>query len=68
MPNPSCVGSQNVTVTQTFSGPVTVGANATLAVLAAQLPKLKMLNLSTNQDACKGTTFQFGFTGTAILP
>jgi hypothetical protein len=68
LPNPGCVGTQNLTVSQAFTGSVTVGPNATVVVPQAQSPKLTMLNLSTNQDACKDTTFQFGFTGTAILP
>ena len=68
LPNPGCIGSQNLLVSQSFSGTVTVPANSTVTVPDAQSPELTMPNLSTNQDACKGTSFQIHYTGTAILP
>ena len=66
-PNPACVGSQNLVVSQAFTGTVTVGPNATVTVPSAQAPKLTMPNLSTDQSTCKGTTFQISYTGTATL-
>jgi hypothetical protein len=69
-PVPSCIGSQNLAVTQAFSGPVTVPANTTatlsgLGVPPAQWPQLRMPNLPVNQDACKGASFKLTYTGTA---
>jgi hypothetical protein len=70
-PNPGCDGTVNLRFTQQFTGsPVTVGAGATrslseLGVPEAQWPLLTMPNLATNQDACKGTSFSFSYSGTA---
>jgi hypothetical protein len=66
-PNPACVGSQNLVVSHAFSGTVTVPASATITVPQAQQPQFTMPNLPTNQDACKGTTFNFSYSGTATL-
>jgi hypothetical protein len=68
---PGCSGTQNLVVTQNLSGPVTVPKLSTkslsdLAVPVAQWPVLTMPNLSTNQDACKGATFTFSFSGSAV--
>jgi hypothetical protein len=69
--NPDCVGPDNIGVTQaSFTPPITVPRNSTrslsdLGVPPAQWPQIAMRNLATNQDACKGTTFNFTYTGTA---
>jgi hypothetical protein len=60
----------NYAVTQ-FSGtyPVAVPAGATrtlsqLGIGQAAWPSIRMLNLATNQDACRGTAVQLAYTGT----
>jgi hypothetical protein len=73
--NPGCIGPDNIAVTQaTFApapaSPPTVPRNSTkslsdLGVPSAQWPQISMLNQPWNQDACKGTTFNFSYTGTA---
>jgi len=69
--NPSCVGPDNIAVTQaSFTSPLTVPRNSTrslsdLSVPTTQWPQILMRNLTTNQDACKNTTFTFTYTGTA---
>jgi hypothetical protein len=69
-PNSGCDGPTNLVITQPFSGPVTVARETTqslsqLGVPQAKWPQVQMLDLSTNQDACKGTTFTLTYTGTA---
>ena len=69
-PNPGCDGPTNMVVIQGFTGPVTVPGHATRSLQAfgvpqAQWPQVQMPDLSTNQDACKGTTFTFSYSGTA---
>ncbi len=66
---PACTTS-NFAVTQ-FSGAYTfsVPANSTktlsqLGIPQSAWPKVKMINLSTNQDACKSTSLALGYTGT----
>jgi hypothetical protein len=71
--NPGCNGTQNLVVERPFSGPVIVPANAkrslsSLGVAPARWPLLTMPNLSTNQDACRNTTFKLTYTGTATKP
>lgn len=71
--NPACNGTSNMGVVQQFVGPVDVPANSTktlsqLAVPLARRPLVEMKNLSTNQDACKSTTFTFEYSGTAVKP
>ncbi len=66
-----CSGVQNLVVTRGFTGPVTLPKLATkslsdLGVPLGQWPILTMPNLSTNQDACKGATFTFSFSGSAV--
>jgi hypothetical protein len=66
-----CSGVQNLLVTRGFTGPVTVPRLATkslsdLGVPLGQWPILTMPNLSTNQDACRGATFTFSFSGSAV--
>lgn len=68
--NPDCDGTVNLVVTKGLTGTVVVPANATrtlsqLGVPESQWPVLTMPNLSTNQDACKSTTFTIDYAGTA---
>lgn len=68
--NPDCDGTVNLVVTKGLTGTVVVPANATrtlsqLGVPQSQWPVLTMPNLSTNQDACKSTTFTVNYSGTA---
>jgi hypothetical protein len=68
--NPDCNGTTNLVVTQGLTGTVIVPANSTrslsqLLVPQSQWPVLTMPNLSTNQDACKSTTFTINYSGTA---
>jgi hypothetical protein len=68
--NRACVGSEHMSVSRPFTGPVVVPANATrslsqLDMPAEQWPQISMLNLTTNQDACKDTTFELTYAGTA---
>ena len=70
--NASCVGNTNLVQSQAFTGPVTIPANSTktlqqLGVPQSQWLQLTMPNLGTNQDACKGATFQISYSGTATL-
>jgi uncharacterized membrane protein len=67
--NSACAAA-NFAVIQIPSGyPLTVPAYATASLLdlvgftAAQLPRLQMKDLSTNQDACKGATVSLSYTG-----
>jgi hypothetical protein len=55
----------NLLVAQPFTGSVVVPKNSTAPVPAAQAPQVQMPDLATNQDACKNTTFNFTFSGTA---
>jgi hypothetical protein len=70
-PNPDCDGTVNLTTGHQFSGPsIVVPKQSTrslsdLGIPQSQWPELLMPNLSTNQDACKGTSFTFAFSATA---
>jgi hypothetical protein len=69
-PNAACSGTQNLIVSRPFSGTATVPANSTktftqLALPQTQWPVLQMPDLPINQDACKKTTFNIAYTGTA---
>jgi hypothetical protein len=69
-PNPGCDGPTNLVVVQGSGGPVTVPGHSTrslqaLGVPQAQWPQIEMPDLTTNQDACKSTTFTLSYTGTA---
>lgn len=71
-PNPGCDGTENLKViTQapfTSQNPVTVppGPGGTYTLAANERPVLEMPDLATtNQDACKNTTFTLSYTGTA---
>ncbi len=69
--NPAC-GLQNFALTQ-YRGPypLVVPAGATdvplssLGVPPSQQPQLRMLDLPTNQDACKGVSVALSFSGSA---
>jgi hypothetical protein len=65
-----CSPATNVTVTQSdvsATKPVRIPARAwvTLPTQGVAAPKIRMLNLSTNQDACKNATFSLSYTGSA---
>lgn len=71
-PNPDCDGPTNVAVTAGSPAPWPVNIPRTstrslseLGIPPMQWPQVTMLNLPENQDACKGTTFHFTYTGTA---
>lgn len=69
-PNPDCRGLDNLALIHDFGGSVVISSNSSsslqvLGTPSSQWPVIKMLNLSTNQDACKGSIFQFTFSGTA---
>jgi hypothetical protein len=65
-----CSGTKNFNVTQ-FSGtyPITIppGSSTLSAVVAnsARWPQVQMLDLSTNQDACKNATLHLDYSGSA---
>jgi hypothetical protein len=68
---PACDGAANF-ATAPYSGPgFVIPAGATnvtltsLGVTPAQLPTVSMLNLATNQDACKGAGLTLHYTGSA---
>lgn len=62
-PDPDCAASDNLIFTP-FTGPVVVPGDSTrsLSELGAPQPTIRMPDLATNQDACKGGTFTFTFT------
>jgi hypothetical protein len=65
-----CDGPSNLTLTQSdISSTNTVSVPAegqlTLPSGGAHAPQVLMRNLSTNQDACKGATFTFNYSGSA---
>jgi hypothetical protein len=65
-----CDGLGNLTVTQSNASeanPLSVPAHGTVTLPAGGVsaPQIAMLNLSTNQDACKGAAFTFSFSGSA---
>src|SRR3954469_424439 len=70
-PNPDCDGTVNLATSSQFSGPsIVIPKQSTrsltdLGVPQSQWPELLMPNLSTNQDACKSTSFTFAFSATA---
>lgn len=62
----ACTATGNFSIKQ-FTGSVTVPANSTkkLSVLGVtNLPQVTMVDLPTNQDACKGATLTLTYTGT----
>ena len=64
----SCAAS-NFSVTQSNASagtPILVPANGSVVVSTApQAPQVMLVNLGTNQDACKNKTFALNFAGTA---
>ena len=71
-PNGDCDGPENLTVTDgsPTPWPLNVPRRSTKSldergIDPTQWPQVQMLNLATNQDACKDTTFTFTYTGTA---
>jgi hypothetical protein len=66
-----CDGPTNLQVTQsnasganTFTVPAK-GGKATVPVGGVSAPQVLMKNLATNQDACKGASFTFNYSGSA---
>ncbi len=68
---PGCDGPANLQVTQsnTASGTVSIlvpaHGSVTLPAQGATAPELAMLNLTTNQDSCKGAVFTLAFSGSS---
>ncbi len=68
--NKDCIGTTNLSVVHGLTTEVIVPAHSTLSLedLIPQQrenwPLIQMLNLSTNQDACKNTTFKLSYEGT----
>jgi hypothetical protein len=65
-----CDGPANLQVTQSnvsAANPLTIPANGsvTLPSGAVSAPQVLMRNLATNQDACKGATFSFSYSGSS---
>lgn len=71
---PGCDGPTNLTLTQSSAAvpgvEILVPANGsvTLPSQGATAPIVTMLDLPTNQDACKGAVFSLSYTGTARTP
>jgi hypothetical protein len=68
----ACGGNQNFTVAQIPAGryPFTLGPRETKSLTAIGIsdddkPTLRMLNLDTNQDACKGVALELQYSGSA---
>jgi hypothetical protein len=52
--------------TASSGGPVAVPANSSLFLVpAAKQPSIRLKNLPSNQDSCKGTSFELSYAGTA---
>ncbi len=67
---PGCDGPANLQVAQSnvsAANPLTVPANGSVTLPAAGVsaPQVTMKNLPTNQDACKGATFTFTYSGSS---
>jgi hypothetical protein len=71
---PGCDGRANLQVTQsnTAGGSVSVivpaTGSVTLPAQGATAPLVAMLDLATNQDACKNAVFTFSFSGEGMRP
>lgn len=68
--NAGCDGPSNLSVAQSnvsAANPLTVPANGsvTLPSGAVSAPQVTMLNLPTNQDACKGAVYTFAYSGSS---
>ena len=66
--NPLCVGNDNFRVARALAGPVEIPARSSrslsqLEVPVANWPQIEMLNLASNQDACKGMRFSLAYSG-----
>jgi hypothetical protein len=67
---PGCASATNLVVDQatgiTSETPLTVPANASVTVATApQAPRITLLDLESNQDACKSTRFELTYSGSA---
>lgn len=67
---PGCDGPANLSLTQSNvsdANPLSVPAHGSVTLPAGGVsaPQVQMLNLPTNQDACKGAAFSFTFAGSA---
>ncbi|MGH8994381.1 MAG: hypothetical protein ACRDZ7_22965, partial [Acidimicrobiia bacterium] len=67
--NPGCIGDDNLSVVHGLTGEVVVPARSTMSLLELGVdpglwPLVEMLNLDTNQDACKNATFKLSYEGT----
>jgi hypothetical protein len=65
-----CDGPRNLQITPSnVSGanPLSVPANGSVTLPSGSVsaPRVTMLNLSTNQDACKGAVFSFAYSGSS---
>jgi hypothetical protein len=65
-----CEGPANLQLSQpniSSSNPLAIPANGQVALPAGALtaPTVRMLDLSTNQDACKNASFTFNYSGSA---
>jgi hypothetical protein len=68
--NPGCDGPTNVQVTQSNASeanPLTVPANGQVTLPSGTVgaPQVLMKDLASNQDACKGASFTFKYSGSA---
>ena len=57
------VAASNVSATNPLSVPA--NGSVTLPAGSVSAPSVTMLNLATNQDACKGATFTFSYSGSS---
>lgn len=67
---PGCDGPANLQIAPSnvsAANPLTVPANGSVALPSGGVsaPQVTMQNLATNQDACKGATFTFSYSGSA---
>jgi hypothetical protein len=65
-----CDGQRNLEITASnvsAANPLTVPANGSVTLPSGSVsaPKVTMLNLATNQDACKGAVFSFAYSGSS---
>ncbi len=68
--NARCDGPTNLQLTQSnvsVANPLTIPANSSVTLPSGTVsaPQVLMRNLATNQDACKGATFSFSYSGSA---
>lgn len=64
----SCPAATNVEIEQaplSSTHPVVVPRNGSAAVTGTDRPRIRLRNLSTNQDACKGAYFELSYEGSA---